>query len=178
MPALWWTEVASWKENYHPAAVRPLKFGQFHSFPVWPSIKWYPSEILMLVIGRLGRHRRRHPVTDLIAKPAERVPHCSSFLHFYFREYFTSTRSLVGLTSSILITSEASPGVKGSIVTVENYSSMGRRCPSTKNIISPSTPCLFSQWGTFGCYLHLLPFLCVPLPIPNERHHSDAHTIY
>ena len=82
------------------------------------------------------------------------------------------------ITSSILITSEAYPGVKGSIITVVNYLSMGRRCPSTKNIISVSTPRLFSQWRKFGCYLHLLPFLCVPLPLPNERYHSEAHTVH
>ena len=131
----------------------------------------------MLVIGRLGRHRRRHPVTDLIAKPAERVPHCPSFLHFYFREYFTSTRSLVGLTSSILITSEASPGVKGSIVTVENYSFWGRRYPSAKNIIFASTPRLFSQYINFRCYISLPPFLGVPLLRLNERHHSESRTV-
>ena len=44
------------------------------------------------------------------------------------------------LTSLILITYEISPGVKVSIVTVGNYSSTGSRYPSTKNIISVSTP--------------------------------------
>ena len=44
------------------------------------------------------------------------------------------------LTSLILITYEASPGVKGSIVTVLNYLSTGSRYPPTKNIISVSTP--------------------------------------
>ena len=128
-------------------------------------------------MSRLGRRRRRHPVTDLIAKLVERVPHFPSFLNFYFREYFTSTGSLVELTSLILITSEASPGVKGSIINVENYSSMGSRCPSTKNIISASTPRLFSQYINFRCYISLPPFLGVPLLRLNERHHSESRTV-
>ena len=132
----------------------------------------------MLGMGRLGRRGRRHPVTDLIANAAERVPHYPYFLPFYIRGYFMSTRSLVEITSTILKNYETYPGFKGSIVTVENYLSMGRRFPSINNIISASTPRLFSQWSTFGCYLHLLLFLCVPFLIPNERHHSEAHTVH
>ena len=94
----------------------------------------------MLVTGRLGRIGWHNPVMDLIVRAAEIVPYCLSFLLFYFRGYFTSTRSLVGITPLILITSEASTGVKGSIVTVGNYSLTGRRFPSTKNIISILTP--------------------------------------
>ena len=64
---------------------------------------------------------------DLIVRASEIVPYCPYLLPFYFRGYFTSTRSLVELTSLILITSEASLGVKDSIFTVGNYSSTGRR---------------------------------------------------
>ena len=69
---------------------------------------------------------------DLIVRAAEIVPYSPSFLPFCFRGYFTSTRSLVELTSLILITYEASPGVKGSIVTVLNYLSTGSRYPRPK----------------------------------------------
>ena len=64
---------------------------------------------------------------DLIVRAAEIVPYYPYFIPFFFRGYFTSTRSLVELTSLILITYEASPGVKGSIVTVGNYLSTGSR---------------------------------------------------
>ena len=48
------------------------------------------------------------------------------------------------LTSLILITYEASPGFKGSIVTVLNYLSTVSRYPLTKNPISVSTsPSIF-----------------------------------
>ena len=86
----------------------------------------------MLVMGRLGCRGWNHPVMDLIVRAAEIVPYCPSFIPFCFRGYFMSTRSLVELTSLILITSEASIGVKDSIVTVGNYSSTGRRYPLKK----------------------------------------------
>ena len=73
---------------------------------------------------------------DLIVRAAEIVPYSPYFLPFCFRGHFTSTRSLVELTSLILITYETSPGVKGSIVTVGDYSSTGSRYPLTKNLIS------------------------------------------
>ena len=140
MPALICTECVTSKDNYRPESGCPLYFGQFHHVPVWPSSKWYTSEIMMLVMRRLGNCGWYHPVVDLIVRASEIVPYYTSFLPFYFRGCFTSARSLVELTSLILITSKASPGVKVSIVSVGNYSSTGKRCPSTKTKISSSTP--------------------------------------
>ena len=72
------------------------------------------------------------------------------------------------LTSLILITSEASPGVKGSIVTIGNYLSMVRRCPFTKNLISISNPPVyFPNRAHLGVISPVLSFLCVPFLLPD-----------
>ena len=94
MPALRWTEGVARKENCRQIAA-PSNFGQFRRFTALPSGERCPSEILMPGMGRLGGRiglGRHHPVTDLRARAAERMPHCPSFLPFKFRGDFTPTR--------------------------------------------------------------------------------------
>ena len=70
------------------------------------------------------------------------------------------------LTTLTMITYEASPGVKGSIVTVGNYLSTGSRNPSTKNIISVLTPPFIFPIDSIWVLSPLSAVSVCPFPAP------------